>query len=318
MNVVDGLVRAFDSATSKQCTLSLVIDGAQSEGCNQQLDRWKIFYLSLFDGTPEESLIEIAPLLVPTSGMGTSDRLRLFSWAQDLAYRFPMVSWVESTLSAEQLADHLRSFHVVGLSEGQSMLLRWYDTRILPIWLACLTGAQSQAFAAGSLQWDYVDRSGNVSTLLQTAAAQPLPAAPAFGEPLIVLTDAQYGMLVDVADLDVMLARLRRVIPDEIKQVPKSTLTRFVARYQQDAVKAGLNDIDRQAQYVLLALYTSGKGLEQAEFKAFMKSPPASFDDFSNGIQALPEKVWNAGPPLWDALPQSSVDVRPMPGRANA
>ena len=79
MNVVDGLVRAFDSATSKQCTLSLVIDGAQSEGCNQQLDRWKTAYLSLFDGTPEESLIEIAPLLVPTSAMGPTDRLRLFS-----------------------------------------------------------------------------------------------------------------------------------------------------------------------------------------------------------------------------------------------
>ncbi len=318
MSVIEGLNRAWALSVGRQSTLNLVIDGAQAEGSQRQLERWGVPYLSLFEATPEEQLIEIAPLLVPVNGLDENARAKLFAWAEDLAYRSPMLSWVESALSPQHLAAHLRRYHVVGLSEGQSMLMRWYDTRILPIWLACLSAPQSLAFAAGTLQWQYVDRSGNIETPLRVDSPPGLPAPPAYGQPMIVLDDTQFAALVGAADLDAMLARLRRVIPDEIKQVPKATLTRFVGRHMQAAADAGLNDIDRQAQYVLLALYTSGKGLEQPEFKAFMKTAPAGFNEFADGIAGLPERVWNSGPPLWDALPANSSDGSPLTGGASA
>ena len=319
MNIAESLDQAFEISKDRQMTLSLVIDGAQCEGSHLVLQRWNVNYLSLFEGTPEESLIEIAPLLVPVDGIADgAARVRLFSWAEGLAYRFPMVSWVSSAVNARALAIHLRQFHAVGLSEGQSMLMRWYDTRILPIWLACLTAPQASAFASGSWQWQYVDRSGAVATGFETDRPSPLPTPPAYGTPTIVLSDAQFAVLVGAADLDVMLARLRRVIPDEIKQVPTKNLASFVSRYMQAAIDAGLTDIDRQAQYVLLALYTSGEGLEQPEFKAFMRTAPKSFAEFSDGITGLPKTVWNAGPPLWDALPASLIKLGMAERRPNA
>ena len=50
-----------------------------------------------------------------------------------------------------------------------------------------------------------------------------------------------------------------------------------------------------------LDIYTSGKAMEQPLFIAFMKNPPASVDAFYDAIQALPQTVWEAGPPLWEA-----------------
>lgn len=103
------------------------------------------------------------------------------------------------------------------------------------------------------------------------------------------------------ADTANLVSHLRRVITDETNDTPPRVLNAFVAKYQQRALDAGIDDLDRQTQYVLLALYTSGKAMEQPLFIAFMKNPPASLDAFYDALQALPKTVWEAGPPLWES-----------------
>lgn len=99
-------------------------------------------------------------------------------------------------------------------------------------------------------------------------------------------------------ELKALVAHLKFVIPDETAQVGPSTLERSVAKYQKRAVAAGLNDIDRQTACVLLALYTSGKGLEQPGFKQVMAHPPASPDEFSDALIGLPQRVYD----LWISI----------------
>jgi hypothetical protein len=299
MHVQNALQNAFDAAIARKHLFCLLVDTAQAENSHLMLDRWGISYESLFDGTPEATLLEVAPLLISVNELDASTRARLFAWAQQLAYSSPAISWLEVDATASLLADHLRHFHVVGLSEGQVMLMRWYDTRILPVWFSCLTAEQLEIFAAKIVSWRYVDRAGGVAPLPTTKYTDTFPVAPPFGRPMLTLTDSQYGVLVDSADLDILLKHLRRVIPDEIRQVPDLVLVQFVAFHLQDAAQAGLHDVDSQVQYLLLALFTSGKGVEHPVFKAFMKSRPATLNDLSQGIQDLPEEVWNAGGPLW-------------------
>jgi Domain of unknown function (DUF4123) len=43
----------------------LLMDSAQAENCHLRLERWQVPYASLFEGKPEESVLEIAPLLIP-------------------------------------------------------------------------------------------------------------------------------------------------------------------------------------------------------------------------------------------------------------
>ncbi|MDO8047230.1 hypothetical protein O3301_02060 [Janthinobacterium sp. SUN211] len=106
---------------------------------------------------------------------------------------------------------------------------------------------------------------------------------------------------VKPADTANLVSHLRRVITDETNDTPPRVLNAFVAKYQQRALDAGIDDLDRQTQYVLLALYTSGKAMEQPQFVALMKNPPASLDAFYDALHALPSTVWEAGTPLWDA-----------------
>jgi len=312
MHIQEALQGALGAAKAKGHQLYVLVDTAHAEYSNLKLDKWQIPFASLFQGTPEASLIEIAPLLIAVNGLEESQRRRLFEWAQTMGYSSPTVSWFETKADIEAMAAHLRLFHTVGLSEGQTMLMRWYDTRILPVWFACLTLPQAEAFAAGIFNWRYVDRAGSVAALPVGNQPTPFPAKPDFGQQLITLTDQQYGLLVDAADLDVLLGHLRRIIPDELKRVPQHKLTLFVSRYQQEAISAGLDDIDRQTQYVLLALYTSGKGLAHPKLKAFMTHPPKTLDAFSDGLQALPDEVWEAGQPLWQAESRTSADGAPQ------
>jgi len=102
-------------------------------------------------------------------------------------------------------------------------------------------------------------------------------------------------------DLKALVAHLKFVIPDETALVEPKKLERFVAQYQKRAVSAGLKDIDRQTAYVLLALYTSGKGVEQPVFKQVMAHPPVSPDAFSDALIGLPQRVYDSGQPLWEA-----------------
>jgi hypothetical protein len=97
-----------------------------------------------------------------------------------------------------------------------------------------------------------------------------------------------------------LISHLRRVIPDEINHVPPKMLLEFVKKYQIPLAKAGVDDLDRQTQYMLLALYTSGRGVEHPACVEFMKHAPKTLDDFYTKIQALPQPVWDAGQPLWD------------------
>ncbi|OWY30663.1 hypothetical protein [Herbaspirillum robiniae] len=102
------------------------------------------------------------------------------------------------------------------------------------------------------------------------------------------------------AERDALLEHLRLVIPDETRKVAPKVLSDFVNRYLQRAKRSGLDDVNRQTYYLLLALYTSGKGIERPEVKALMAHPPVSDDAFNDALTNLPQAVWESGKPLWD------------------
>lgn len=283
----------------------LLIDSAQCPDAHHRLDGWRIPYGSLFEGTSEACFVDIAPLLVPLPPRCDDRRAWLLAWSSDQAMAAPCISWMTSSHHLQDLMAHFRRYHVVGLSEGQFMLMRWYDTRILPIWLACLSTAQAAGFVEPIADWRFVDRCGAVVTLSMADSVTERAVAPTDhvpGQPVITLDDQQYAMLLDASALDALLSHLKRVLPDEFRRTPKRAMTSFVSSHLQRAMAAGLHDVDRQSQYVLLALYTSGRGVEHAACVAYMRSPAEDLDTFHRDLQAMPDEVWQAGEPLWDNL----------------
>lgn len=299
MNNRDFLIAWVQEARKAGRSAYLLVDSAQHENSHLDLASASIHFLSLFEETKEKDFIEIAPLLIPLNGLSASSLEYICSRAAELAEHKPCITWMSSDLTADELARYLARFHLVGVSDNQKMLLRWYDTRILPVWVSCLTPEQRSIFAAKFFELSFFDERAMPQRIFKSEVTLPTGDASDFGQPIIVLSDAQLSVLIDAAGLPALIQHLRDVIRDETNLLTPRELRDFVFEHWRAAVAAGLDDIDRQTQYLLVALYTSGAGVYHEEFKRLMKPKPPAFDEFCRAIQDLSPAVWDSGPPLW-------------------
>lgn len=318
MTISTTLIDWAAACASKDRYPFLLIDSAQKEGSHLWLERCGVAYASLFDGKGEASLREIAPLLIPLAPLETKTLSRVCSWAADIGMEAPCLSWMDSSHQLSTLASHLGNFHTIGLTDGQRILMRWYDTRILPVWMACLTPVQRQQFAGTLYTLHFLNRFGSPVAVYDTAGPTSKSESLPLDEPLIKLDDAQFGMLIDAGELDSLVHHLRRVITDETNRLEPRTLFEFAGKYQQRARAAGIDDLDRQTQYLLLALCTSGYGVDHPACVQIMESPPAALHAFFDAMQNLPDEAWYAGPPLWSqALSPKAEMVVTLPHERN-
>lgn len=286
-----------------------VIDSAQRPHFHERLQRLGAPYRSLFDLTAESSLLDIAPLLVtwPDTGGNT----QLDAEILQMGAQKPGVVLLWSALDVDELAQTLRAFHLAKVPEkgGREMLLRWYDTRVLPALLDLLLPAQRAGLLEGVQRLQYFDRYGDLQEWpLAEGDEGDLPALPP-----LRLDEHQYAALLDACEPDVAIAQLRRVIPDEMKRVPYRSLYPFVVSQMQATIGHGVDQVDDHVQYLLLALYTSGACSGHPAVQArFAQAAAASEVAFADWVSSLPEDIWSTGAPLWShAFPATQAHVDP-------
>lgn len=270
-----------------------LVDSAQRPHFHEWLEKRGIPYVSLFDGQAEEPLKDIAPLLIEIdSGAAHPDLLKTL---ESIGRLKPAVSMLVSELNPTKLAEHFSAFHLVKVPAPGEMLLRWYDTRILPVWANLLDDAQRAAFFAPIAEWQYFDRFGEQTVLNLPPYTESLP-------PLIplALDDEQYTRLQDASLPDVVIAQLRRVIPEVLGKLDRKRLYLFAVRQLEDAQACGLSDVDDHVQYLILALYTSGKFRLHPLIEARLSAPQSEqATAFADWVVDLPDDVWSTGEPLW-------------------
>lgn len=84
---------------------------------------------SLFDGTPEEALLDGAPILIELSAQQRSKALLRTLISAEKAS--PSVTWICCRLSLEELFLHLQPYIDADMPNGRKALFRFYDPRIL-------------------------------------------------------------------------------------------------------------------------------------------------------------------------------------------
>ncbi|NMV41913.1 DUF4123 domain-containing protein [Ralstonia insidiosa] len=274
-----------------------IVDSSQQPNLHRKLARYKAEFRSLFEGFAEESLPEIAPLLVKLPDEDDVVRKRIEADIRHLAQTRPCICRVESALDLDVLAKQLSQFHIVEVPEGRRMIMRWYDTRVLPAWWGVLTERQRASFVDGIEHWSYYDRFGD-EVRLEFSAQSAVPEATP-----LALTEPQYAQLLHAAEPDVLIAHLRTVIRDELRVVPQRTLYPFVASHLEAARHHGLQDFDEQTQYLLIALYTSGRFVEHPEAQLRLTVDATthgqSFGDWAANVS---DSIWDAGVPLWHSF----------------
>ncbi|RAM64604.1 hypothetical protein RB25_03610 [Herbaspirillum rubrisubalbicans] len=294
-----GIPAWIEDCSARQHRAYLLIDGALNEGQQRKLQAMRVGFVSLFEGSPEDVLLDIAPWLIELTQLATTQRLALIKWAGSLGRQRPCLSWYESACERDAFARHLRHFHYVGLSDDQIMLMRWYDTRILPVWLQVLTHAQRQLFAGCINHIACVDAEG----IMRVLHANPAAGHPLESElpdaPLLELDDQQFGLLLEARALDTLMYEIGLRAPGRWHRLPHRRLLEFVSQHRDLALGAGLKDQERQLYYVLLAVFTSGKAAQHPAVVELMKAPPTEAAQFIEAIKQLPGEVFVSGEPLW-------------------
>lgn len=117
----------------------------------------EIKWFSLFDDTPEEGLLEQAPLLMRVQ----LDIWQHKAWLSELMEHFsgtPRLLMLVSPLSFDLLCEHLKKISVAKWGE-QFGLLRFYDTRVFPLLVTDVFNLeQKKRLTDIALFWSWMDR----------------------------------------------------------------------------------------------------------------------------------------------------------------
>ena len=272
-----------------------IIDSSQRVGFHRRLDEHDIWYRSLFEGHAEQKHIDIAPLMLEWAELPDRAGIkRVQADILDLAKERPAVSFIESDLRLEEISGHFRRFHLVKLPNGREMLLRWYDTRILPVWVHVMNEAQKAAFTNGIHEWRVYDRYSNIIRLSCDVNAE-FPALTPFE-----LDPPQYDMLLEACSADVLLAHLRQVAPDQLRRIDLRVLYPFIDTHLRQAKAHGLENLDDQAHYLLLALSTSGAFFDHPYVQDRLSRQASEHaESFTDWVLGVPDDVYASGETFW-------------------
>ncbi|QAU23562.1 DUF4123 domain-containing protein [Dyella sp. M7H15-1] len=275
----------------------ILFDSCQHPRFHQKLQQRNILYGSLFEGHAEESLPEIAPLLIDVTVESEATQ-KVIDETTRIGQLKPCVSVLESTLPLFLLTDHFAQFHLIERPDGQSMLMRWYDTRILPVWLDALTAEQRMFFTRGIAQWTSIDRFGDeqrhpiAESDIETAKRASLP---------LQLDASQAERLQTASEPDALIYELRKTIAKQIDSIPHRVLYPFIHTHWQMARQHGLCDRHAQTLWLTLALRTSGKFVEHPTVAERFASPSSQPEQpFADWFNTLPDDLWELGKPLWE------------------
>lgn len=167
----------------------------------------KIEWFSLFEGTPEEGLLEQSPLLMRIN----LDIWQHKEWLMQLMVHFYATARLLVLISPLPFSELSNQLQQLSIAEwgGKQGLLRFYDTRIFPVLLTrILTPQQQLLFNSSVLFWSWMDRdlqpvwySGSYYT--QPQSNDDLDHSNE--EPPISLDDTQFEMVCCISDAEAVI-----------------------------------------------------------------------------------------------------------------
>jgi len=127
----------------------MVLDGARSIEVFRLLLECHLEYSCLYSGTLPPQLEMVAPYLVQLDhGYRDTHRLIQKAWGNNWGV------FLRSDTSLKKLRRHLRTFLVVRDSKGKRMLFRYYDPRVLRVYLpTCVTAELQTVFGPIECFW---------------------------------------------------------------------------------------------------------------------------------------------------------------------
>ena len=129
----------LDMAREDGAELFAIVDGARDDRLFREISRGEVPHEPLYRGEAEK-FFAVSPILVRCE-QGT----RLFEWLTDEAWGSDNAMFLTSQQPMDCLADHFVRFTVVRTDGDPKMFFRFYDPRVLQVYLPACSVAEREA-----------------------------------------------------------------------------------------------------------------------------------------------------------------------------
>jgi hypothetical protein len=249
--------------------------------------QWK----SLFDGTPEEHLVTAAPLLIATS----RDNEALIKWLLQLEQAAPSVSWIGSPYTLPVLAPMLTRRLNCEIDDGQLVVMRFYDPRILLGLPSALDPRQKRYFFAPVSAWSALEPRRQQRYSIDIVPATPADIARyAFAPISLTLAQRDQLMYFDKENLyESIIRHWEDTCPDDIAGIKRGMLREVAIAAVSRASSYGITDPSAQHLFAGLMMTVSPSFDDNAMVKAYLTNPSMpQAERLSQMIAQLPEQAW--------------------------
>ncbi|KOY60123.1 DUF4123 domain-containing protein [Photorhabdus heterorhabditis] len=203
----------------------------------------EIKWCSLFQGLPEEIVVDDAPVLIRIDLTQPDQR----QWMQEIIWRLreePLLLILCSSWSFDLLAQYLIQCADAAYA-GQAGILRFFDPRIFPVLFShVLDAEQQQQLLRPVLFWSWLDRDGISNFFWGEGNAEPVSDAIE----KIDLTDKQLESLLCVSDAHLLMPQLN---PYDYPDVAREHLFNLCYALMVEAFDKPILLDDDRASFVL-------------------------------------------------------------------
>jgi hypothetical protein len=264
VSIVRSVAEIIDIVTSKpELTWGALIDTAFDYGREKTVLNFERV-IDCYEFPELQSLRAVAPCLI---GLFCGRDLDLDVQVTRLIRHCqgrPMLSFVGTTESLEDISAGWRDMHMVSVVDDQQMLLRFADTRVLSYLPQVLTSPQWNAICGPVSHWTYFNRSGClVSCDIPDSNDRPRKMS---------ITKEQLERFLDVSHPDTLMALIGESMCDIVPtDSPVSERYRMVLDSYRLAKKFEVEDNADVLSLAVTAYFTKGKSNIDQRLEALLR-----------------------------------------------
>lgn len=247
---------------------------------------------SLFEGTPEEELVEASPVLVEVPSQGQDQML--VQWLLEYERSAPSVTWIDSRMSLPNLGAMLTARMACRINDDDLVVLRFWDPRILLGLPSALDAEQRRHFFAPVAEWTaWEQRRQQYYTITAPPDAAPVPR---FAVMPMALTMAQRDQLMyydKEALYERIVAHWEETCPDAIDGIDLDMLREIAIVATARCASYGIHTADDQVLFAGLMMTVSPSFDDHPAVQRGLRDRDiAPGERLDRLIDELPEAVW--------------------------
>lgn len=233
--VLEGLSHHFKSSTdSDSAHIFALVDFAFDHGSRAMA--WASPLVPLYSEGRLARLATVSPVLAILETNNEETLVRQVRRLVHHASGRPMLSFVQTNLSAESLNAHWQAFLNAETEDGQSYLLRWGDTRVLPALARSLTPDTWASITQPMHAWMFVNRQGHLEGL-RLPHKESQPSHPVDH---IKLSASALDLLLKEGEPDAVIQALHETLPHLLPKIDRAAFYDRIAACCRLAANHGM------------------------------------------------------------------------------